>query len=188
MAKNRVKQKSKKNNKKIKINSAHAGLCAIAPVIKDKKVFEIIHQKVEIPQKKIDYSPTDKLVFAVLGIMSGCSVVFDINRKFRVDRILLRAFGYQKCADQSVIQDTLNAAEEQNVIQLEDALKEMWDEFNWHASGKESRVFHQRIFLWRKEYPWSPVGSNSVFKDAGDSSRNSLPGEHDVMQDFQGYG
>jgi hypothetical protein len=113
MAKNK-KQKSRKSNKKIKTNSAYASLCAIAPVIKDKNVFDVIHQKVEIHQKKVEYKPTDKLVFVVLGIMSGCEVVFDLNRKLRVYRPLLRAFGYSKCADQSVIQDTLNAATERS--------------------------------------------------------------------------
>jgi hypothetical protein len=77
-------------------------------------VFDVIHQKVEIHQKKVEYKPTDKLVFVVLGIMSGCEVVFDLNRKLRVYRPLLRAFGYSKCADQSVIQDTLNAATERS--------------------------------------------------------------------------
>jgi len=116
MAKNK-KQKSKKNKKNNnEINSAYASLCAIAPVIKDKNVFDVIHQKVEINQKKVEYSPTDKLVLMTLGIMSGCDVVFDINRKLRVDRPLLKAFGYSKCADQSVIQDTLNAVTEDNTI------------------------------------------------------------------------
>ena len=61
-------------------------MCAIAPVITDKKIFEVIHQKVEIHQKEMEYKPTDKLVFIVLSIMSGCDVVFDLNRKLRVDR------------------------------------------------------------------------------------------------------
>ena len=78
----------------------------------------------------MEYSPTDKLVLMTLGIMSGCDVVFDINRKLRVDRPLLKAFGYSKCADQSVIQDTLNAVTEENVIQMESALKSIWDENN----------------------------------------------------------
>jgi hypothetical protein len=62
--------------------------------------------------------------------LSGCEAVFDLNQNLRVDRSLLRAFGYQKCADQSVIQDTLNAATVENVQQLEDALKVIWDENN----------------------------------------------------------
>jgi len=127
MAKNK-KQKNRK--KKTNKNSAYASLCAIAPVIKDKNVFDVIEQKVEIHQKKVEYSPTDKLVLMTLGIMSGCDVVFDINRKLRVDRPLLRAFGYSKCADQSVIQDTLNAVTEENVMQMESALKAIWDENN----------------------------------------------------------
>jgi hypothetical protein len=145
MAKNK-KQKSKKNKKSNnEINSAYASLCAIAPVIKDKNVFGVIHQKVEIHQKKVEYKPTDKLVFVVLGIVSGCEVVFDINRKLRVDKTLLRAFGYSKCADQSVIQDTLNASTEQNVLQMEEALKTIWDENNLTVPILENARIEGRI-------------------------------------------
>ena len=149
MAKKRVSKKHKKNNKKnSKINnskidnnkiksqeitipanidefqttSSNAGLCALAPVIKDKKVFEPIHNNVNIRQKKIFYSPNDKLVFLTLGIMSGMQTVYDINYKLRVDKALLKAFGYQKCADQSVIQETLNAVTDENIKQMESAL------------------------------------------------------------------
>ena len=79
MAKN--KKQNKKNNRKINTrvdtNSAYASLCAIAPVINDKNVFDVIHQKVEIHQKEVEYRPTDKLILMTLGIMSGCDVVFD---------------------------------------------------------------------------------------------------------------
>ncbi len=99
----------------------------------------------KIPQKKVDYSPSDKLVFVVIGIMSGCEAVFDLNRQLRVDRPLLRAFGYEKCADQSVTQDTLNAATEQNVQELDAALKAIWDGNNLtipllEKARKEDRV------------------------------------------------
>ena len=145
MAKNKKQKKNKRNNKKINTNSAYASLCAIAPVIKDKNVFGVIHQKVEIPQKKVEYSPTDKLVFMTLGIVSGCDVVFDINRKLRVDRPLLRAFGYSKCADQSVIQDTLNAVTEDNVLQMESALKSIWDENNLTVPILENAKIEGRV-------------------------------------------
>lgn len=134
MAKKRIKQKRKKSKKKIQANSAHASLCALAPVIIDKKILEPIHAKVQIPQKEVLYRPTDKLVFVVLGVVSGCEAVFDLNQSLRVDRPLLRAFGYEKCADQSVIQGTLNAATGENVQQLEDALKAIWDENNLTVS------------------------------------------------------
>jgi len=134
MAKKRIKEKRKKSKKEIQVNSSYASLCALAPVMADKKILEPIHEKVQIPQKKVFYSPTDKLAFVVLGIVSGCEAVFDLNQKLRVDRPLLCAFGYQKCADQSVIQSTLNAATVENVHQLEDALKVIWDGNNLTAS------------------------------------------------------
>ena len=145
MAKKRIKRKRKKSNRKINANSAHASLCSLAPLITGRKIFDHIHQMVKIPQKKVDYSPSDKLVFVVIGIMSGCEALFDLNRQLRVDRPLLHAFGYEKCADQSVTQDTLNAATEQNVQQLESALKAIWDGNNLtipflEKAQKEDRV------------------------------------------------
>ena len=153
MAKKRIKQKSKKdnkkNNKKInkgsKTKSTYASLCALAPVITDKKVFDTIHQKVIIQQKTVDYRPTDKLVFMVLGIMSGCDVVFDINRNLRIDRPLLKAFGYSKCADQSVIQGTLNVSTQENILQMESALKALWDENNLTVPILENAKLEGRI-------------------------------------------
>lgn len=145
MAKNRKQKKNKKSNKKINTNSAYVSLCAIAPVIEDKNVFDIIHQKVEIQQKKVEYSPTDKLILMILAIMSGCDVVFDINRKLRVDKTLLSAFGYTKCADQSVIQDTLNSTTEDNVLQMESALEAIWDENNLTVPILENAKMEGRI-------------------------------------------
>jgi hypothetical protein len=138
MAKKRLSKKHNKNNKKVndkvKITSNHSSLCALAPVIIDKKVFESIHNNVNIPQKKLLYSPTDKLVFLTLGIMSGIQSVYDINYKLRIDKALLKAFGYEKCADQSVIQETLNAVTEDNISQMENALKTIWEQNNLSVS------------------------------------------------------
>ena len=71
------------------------------------------------------YRPTDKLVFVVLGMLSGAENVSEINTKVRPDRALLGAFGYQRCADASVIQQTLDATTEATVLELETALASM---------------------------------------------------------------
>ncbi len=134
MAKKRIARKRKKGNKKIESYSPHATLCALGPVIGDKEIFEPIHQMVQIPQKTVIYRPTDKLIFLTLGIISGSETVYDLNQEFRVDKPLLRAYGYKRCADQSVIQQTLNAATEENVAQLEGALRRIWDENNLASS------------------------------------------------------
>ena len=69
MAKKRIKGNGRKSKRKIKANSPHASLCALAPLIRSRGIFDRIHQGVEIPQKQVDYRPTDKLVFVILGVM-----------------------------------------------------------------------------------------------------------------------
>jgi hypothetical protein len=145
MAKRRIQQQKKKSNKKVELNSAHAPLCATASMIESRGIFDRIHQVVKIPQKKVDYRPSDKLVFVVLGIMSGCEVMFDLNRKLRVDRTLFRAFGYDNCADQSGVQRTLDAAIDENVQQLEAAMKIIWDENNMTVSFLEIAQRENRL-------------------------------------------
>jgi len=96
-------------------------------VLQEKKLFEPIHRMVDIPQKTLVYRPTDKLVLATLGIMAGAETIYDINTVLRPNQPLLTAFGYETCADQSVKEQTLNAATEANVQQLELAQKEIWE-------------------------------------------------------------
>jgi hypothetical protein len=69
-------------------------------------------------------------VFTRLGIVAGAETVSDINVVLRPNKPLLLAFGLDFCADQSVIPDTINAATETNVFQLEAALKQIWEQQN----------------------------------------------------------
>ena len=110
--------------------SQHASLAGLAPVIEANGIFEPLHLQVHIPQKTVLYRPTDKLVFVVLGIISGSETVSDINQTLRIDQPLLQAFGYSSCADQSIIQDTLSACTEENVLQLETAIEQLFEQHN----------------------------------------------------------
>lgn len=110
--------------------TTHVPLCALGPVFQAKQVFAPIHEMITISQKTVQYRPTDKLVFVILGILAGAKTMFDLNHTLRVNRPLLRAFGYDRCADQSVIQQTLQAATETNVVQLEAAITRLWEQHN----------------------------------------------------------
>ena len=81
-----------------------APLCVLGEVLRVREVFQPLHDHVIIPQKTVVYRPTDKLVFIVLGMLSGAETVSDIQSKVRPDRGLLAAFGSPRCADASVIQ------------------------------------------------------------------------------------
>ena len=122
MAKRSVAGKRKKRNRKTWVVSSQAPLCALGKVLGAKSVFQPLHMRVKVPQKTVVYRPTDKLVFVVLGMLSGAETVCEINTKVRPDRALLEAFGYHRCADASVIQQTLDASTQQTVVSLEAAL------------------------------------------------------------------
>ena len=122
MAKKSIPRKRKKGNRKKWVATSQAGLCAMGEVLRVRDVFQPLHELVCIPQKTVVYSPTDKLVFVVLGMLSGAETISEIQSKVRPERGLLGGFGYQRCADASVIQQTLDAATEGTVDSLETAL------------------------------------------------------------------
>jgi len=108
MAKKSISRCKKRRHKKKTVSVTHVPLCALGAVIEEKQLFAPIHQQVFISQKQLDYRPTDKLVFTMLGIVAGSESVYEINTVLRPNKTLLRAFGYRKCADQSVIQTTIS--------------------------------------------------------------------------------
>ena len=127
----RRRKKCKEKRLKVDyITTTHVPLCALGEVLKEKHLFAPIHHHVDIPQKSLEYRPTDKLVFATLGFIAGAETVSDINQTVRPNKPLLSAFGYDKCADQSVIQQTINAATDENVSQLEQAINEIFKDNN----------------------------------------------------------
>jgi len=135
MAKKSISRRKKKRKEKRhpnvdEIATTHVPLCALGEILKEKHLFSEIHHQVEINQKSLDYRPTDKLVFASIGFIAGAESVYDINSTLRSNKPLLVAFGYEKCADQSVIQQTINAATDENVSQLEQAINEIFKDNN----------------------------------------------------------
>ncbi|HKX55664.1 MAG TPA: hypothetical protein VJN01_06170, partial [Xanthomonadales bacterium] len=71
----------------------------------------------------------------------GGSGVVEINKRLRPDRALQLAFGCDNgCAEQSVVQETLNACTEQNVSELEAAVKQV---YRSHSRGYQHNYQHQ---------------------------------------------
>ncbi len=102
--------------------SSCASLAAIGIKLRALKLFEPIEHTVHIAQKTIKDSPTDKLYDAFISLLAGAHGLVEINTRLRADGALQRAFGRSRCAEQSVVQDTLNACTPENVKQMEQAL------------------------------------------------------------------
>ncbi len=103
--------------------SSHASLAAIGRKVKKKKVFEPIEQKVKIAQKRVKYSPTEKLLDGFITLLSGAQGMVEVNKRLKADSGLQRAFGRNGCAEQSVVQDTLDSCTAENVMQMHQAIE-----------------------------------------------------------------
>src|SRR5256886_8002752 len=109
-----------------------ATLAAIGIKLRELKVFQPIKQSVQIAQKTIKDSPSDKLYDAFISRLPGAHGLVEINTRLRADGALQRAFGRSRCAEQSVVQDTLNACTTENVQQMEQALDTIYRQ---HSQG-----------------------------------------------------
>src|SRR5258708_9156094 len=109
-----------------------ASLAAVGIKMAERKLFEQIAQQVQIDQKTIKDRPSDKLYDALISILAGAHGLVEINTRLRADVGLQHAFGRSRCAEQSVVQDTLNACTAENVKQMEQAIDSIYRQ---HSQG-----------------------------------------------------
>ncbi len=112
--------------------SSCASLAAIGIKLRELRVFEPIVQTVQIAQKTIKDKPSEKLYDAWISMLAGAHGLVEINTRLRADVGLQRAFGRSRCAEQLVVQDTLNACTAENVKQMEQAIDSMYRQ---HSQG-----------------------------------------------------
>src|SRR5437660_10856246 len=86
-----------------------ATLAAIGIKLRELKVFQPIKQSVQIAQKTIKHSPTDKLYDAFISRLPAAHGLVEINTRLRADSALPRACARTRSAEQSVVQATLDA-------------------------------------------------------------------------------
>ncbi len=103
-----------------------ASLAAVGIKLAELKLFEPIAHQVQIAQKTIKDRPSDTLYDALISILAGAQGLVEITTRLRADVGLQRAFGRSRCAEQSVVQDTLNACTAENVQQMEQAIDSMY--------------------------------------------------------------
>ena len=94
--------------------SARASLAAVGTRLHSLRLCEMFAAHVHIKQKTIRHTPAEKLYDALIAILAGAHGLAEINTRLRTDTALQRAFGRSACAEQSVVQDTLDACTEEN--------------------------------------------------------------------------
>jgi hypothetical protein len=112
--------------------SPAASLAALCVHLRQVDLFGPICDRVKIAQKTVKYTPLDKLKDAFISILAGAHGLCEINTRLRSDLVLQAAFGRSACADQSVVQDTLNACRAEQVSQFSQALTTIYRQ---HSQG-----------------------------------------------------
>jgi hypothetical protein len=118
--------KSSRSNQASRVFSPRTSLAALGIKLRSLHLFETISQHVQIQQKTIKHKPIEKLFDAFIAILAGAHGLCEINTRLRSDRALQRAFGRKDCAEQSVVQETLDRSTAENVRQMQQAFNEIF--------------------------------------------------------------
>lgn len=122
---------------------AHASLAAIGKHLHAIDLLAPIREKLHIKQKTVKYTPVDKITDAFILLLTGAHRMVEINTKLRADPALVEAFGKGGCAEQSVVQDTLDACKDDNIEQMQQAINTIFRE----RSRAVQHDYHQQFQL-----------------------------------------
>ena len=143
-----------------------------------------IAERVKIAQKTVKDSPVEKLYDGLINILCGAGGMVEVNKRVGNDAGLQRAFGRERCAEQSVIQEALDKSSAEKVEQMESAVDEIYQQ---HSAGYRHDYDHQLQIL-DTDMSGQPCGAQSRLCHQGllcretQSSRSSAwPGAGDSL-------
>jgi hypothetical protein len=122
----------------------HSSLAALGNYLRQINLLAPIEQQVQIAQKTVKYTPFDKICDAFVLLLTGASRLVEINTRLRADPTLGQAFGRTGCAEQSVVQETLDACTDAHVAQMQQALNTIFRK-NSRAYRPNYRAQWQRL-------------------------------------------
>lgn len=125
------------------------------------RILETIGQYVDIQRKVILDSPSDKLTDTLITILAGGQGLYEANKRVRTDPALQRAFGRERCTEQSVISEMLNTCTVENVNRF------LERGFQLHTKGyssKRARQLAESVTQWyddprqsRRQVGWMTI-------------------------------
>ena len=143
--------------------SLTASLAAIGVKVRQLDLFGPIRSQVQIGQKTVKHTPVDKLYDAWISLLAGAQRLVEINTRLRADPGLQRAFGRAACAEQSVVQETLDACTAENVTQLQHVL----DEISQPHSQSVQHDYQASLQLLDVDMSDLPCGPKAAFATKG---------------------
>ena len=143
--------------------SSHTSLAAIGMKLHQLDLFGPIKELVSIAQKTVKHTPIDKLYDGFIAILAGAQGMVEINTKLRSDPALQAAFGRSGCAEQSVVQETLDSCTGDSVLQMEQALDIIYRQHS-HGYGHDYATDWQILDV---DMTGMPCGPKAAFATKG---------------------
>ena len=143
--------------------SPRAILAGIGVKIRELNVFEPIASQVKIAQKTVKYTPIQKLWDGFINLLCGAHGMVEVEQRLRNDPGLQQAFGQQGCAEQSVIQQTLDACDANNVEQMHQAMDAIYRQ---HSQGY-GHDYTAQLQLLDMDMSGQPCGPKAAFASKG---------------------
>src|SRR5258707_7902833 len=143
--------------------SPAASLAALGVKLSQLDLFGPIRTQVQIKQKTVNHTPTDKLYDAFISLLAGAHGLVEINTRLRTDVALQHAFGRQACAEQSVVQETLDACTSEHVSQMQYALDEIFRQ----QSQSVQHDYQASLQLLDVDMSGLPCGPKAAFATKG---------------------
>jgi hypothetical protein len=140
-----------------------ATLVAIGLKVQQSGIFRPIAERVKIAQKVVCYTPAQKLLDGLITTLAGAHGLVEANKRVRPDRSLQRAFGRNSCAEQSVISETLDVCTAENVQEMYQAMKEIYQR---HGLSYRHN-YQQGLQLLDIDMTGQPCGKKAAFATKG---------------------
>src|SRR5260370_20317123 len=140
-----------------------ASLAALGVKLQQIDLFGPIQRVVRIAQKTVKHSPLEKLSDCFIAMLAGAHGIVEINTRLRADPVLQVAFGRKACAEQSVVQQTLDACTDENVRQMQQALDHIYRE---HSSAYR-HDYHSSYQILDIDMSGMPCGPKAALATKG---------------------
>jgi hypothetical protein len=175
-------------NESITIGQKHftpaASLAALGVKLEQLNLFEPIDRLVHIEQKTVKYTPSQKLYDGFIALLAGAHGLVEINTRLRSDPVLQAAFGRFACAEQSVVQQTLDHATQENVQQMEQAMDAIYRE---HSQASRHN-YQENWQILDVDMSGCPCGKKAAFATKGYFSQRNRRGRQLGRVLATGYG
>jgi hypothetical protein len=122
-----------------------------------------MREQLKIKQKSLKYTPLAKIQSAFLNILSGATTMVELNKNVRADQMLYQAFGLEECAEQSVVQQTLDNCTSENIEQAQRAFTQIYRRFSQGYRHK----YEQHLQLLDVDFTGVPCGPKAAMATKG---------------------